>query len=83
MYANKTPDANDCPSDEYRIVSEKIDELKSVAGIKPKVVQDLTSIMEKFPCYNRVLEYLKRFVSNFFMIMNVSVLFLLFFSVLG
>lgn len=62
---HKTLDANDCPSADHQFVSEQLAKLKSIANIKPKALEDLTTILQKFPCYDTVLEYLKHFVSNF------------------
>lgn len=61
----KTLDANDCPSADYQFVSEQLNKLKSMTDIKPKVTEDLTTILQKFPCYDTVLTYLRHFVSSF------------------
>lgn len=54
----------DCP-DVGRKYSKAIDELKTMYHIKPKVVQDFTTIRHKFPCTEDVLYQLQRFVSHF------------------
>lgn len=56
--------AADCPhfSETY---SEAIDGLKLVAYLRPKVIEDVIAIRDKFPCNDLVRNLVKEFVSNF------------------
>lgn len=54
----------DCPdfSESY---SKVINELKLMVDIKQKVIEDAIAIRDKFPCIERILDFVKGFVSNF------------------
>lgn len=56
--------ANDCPR-LNKLYSDAFDKLKSMTDIKPKVVEDLTSIREKFPCNVYVYNLINVLVRNF------------------
>lgn len=60
----KTLDENDCP-DYTRVLLDKLDKLKSLTNIKPKVIQDFMAIHDKFPCQKLSFDFLNRFVSSF------------------
>lgn len=71
----RTLDKNDCPNYVYGEVSKEIDELKSIVNIKPKVAHDLATILEKYPCNVDVPLCLDRFVSNYLLIIDLSISF--------
>lgn len=54
-------------SKEIRVysLSEAEDTLKSMVGIRPKVIQDFAAIGDKFPCNTQALRCLQSFVNNF------------------
>lgn len=58
--------ASDCPelSQNY---SDTLNKLKSIDGIKTKVLQDFNAIREKFPCHKFVHAILRDFVSISFL----------------
>lgn len=47
-----TPSATDCPQT-YKRYSTVNDQLKSITGIKPEVLANITAIVEKFPCNDK------------------------------
>lgn len=53
----------DCPdfAEQY---SKAIDGLNLMVDIKRKVIEDVVAIRDKFPCIERVLDFVKGFVSN-------------------
>lgn len=59
-------ESTDCPSerDTYSL-PEAEHSIKTMNGIKPKVLHDFIAIRNKFPCTGQVLDKLRLFVSSF------------------
>lgn len=53
----------DCP-DFAEVYSKAMDDLRLMVDIKPTVIEDVTIIRDKFPCIERILDFVKCFVSN-------------------
>lgn len=70
----KKLDASDCPSHTSQL-SEELDKLKTMIDIRPKVIEDFTTIREKFPCNSAAQICLKRFVSRFNSLANIERIF--------
>lgn len=73
-HAQKTLDASDCPSHTSQL-SEELDKLKTMIDIRPKVIEDFTTIRETFPCNSAAQICLKRFVSRFNSLANIERIF--------
>lgn len=63
IFSEWNPDSVDCAG-ELAPFSEVESTLKSLTGVKPKVVEDFMAIREKYPCHFDVQNKLKLFVST-------------------
>lgn len=55
--------AADCPNITERY-SKSIDKLKTMVDLKPRVIEDVISIRDKFACNDKAIKFIENFVSN-------------------
>lgn len=63
----KEPAYNDCSTQNSNYVtlnSKTLDKMKLIIDLKPKVIEHLNAIIDKFPCNNIIAEFLNRLVGN-------------------